>query len=179
MKNLIYLFSFLIFISCEKENIQSGIQTKVSGKLTNYDGEPIVNSKVRIGEFKNKFVSDGGSTDYFSKYVDSTLTNINGEYDITFKTTGEGSSYRLILENSPNDQSYYGFYDSVEIKNLGNPFVFNYNQFTKLYPSDITFITIFWLVALPVIFMYSAITRGVDHIISGIDKYLDRFGKKK
>lgn len=52
-------------------------------------------------------------------------------------------------------------------------------KFTKLYPSDITFITIFWLVALPVIFMYSAITRGVDHIISGIDKYLDRFGKKK
>ncbi len=138
MKNLIYLFSFLIFISCEKENIQSGIQTKVSGKLTNYDGEPISNSKVRIGEFKNKFVSDGGSTDYFSKYVDSTLTNNNGDYDITFKTTGEGSSYRLILENNPNDQSYYGLYDSVEIKNLGNPFVFNYNQFTKLYPCDVT-----------------------------------------
>ena len=52
-------------------------------------------------------------------------------------------------------------------------------KFTKLYPADITFITIFWLVALPVIFMYSAITRCVDHIISGIDKYLDRFGKKK
>ena len=52
-------------------------------------------------------------------------------------------------------------------------------KFTKLYPADIPFITIFWLIALPVIFMYSAITRSVDHIIHGIDKYLDRFGKKK
>ena len=52
-------------------------------------------------------------------------------------------------------------------------------KFTKLYPSDITFITIFWLIALPIIFTYSAITRGVDHIIKGIDKYLDRFGTKK
>lgn len=52
-------------------------------------------------------------------------------------------------------------------------------KFTKLYPSDITLITIFWLIALPIIFTYSAITRGVDHIIKGIDKYLDRFGTKK
>jgi len=136
--NLIYLFFVLLFVSCEKENIQSGIETKVSGKLTNYDGEPIVNSKVKIGEFKNRFVVDGGSTDYFSKYIDSTLTNSNGDYDFTFKTTGEGSSYRLILDNYPNDQSYLGFYDSVQIKNLGNPSVFNFNQFTKLYPCDVT-----------------------------------------
>lgn len=137
-KNLIYLFFFLLLVSCEKENIQSGIQTKVTGRLSNYEGEPIVNAKVKIGEYKNKFVSDGGSTDYFSKYIDSTLTNNNGEYEITFKTTGEGSSYRLLIDNNPIDQSYYGYYDSVEINNLGNPFVFNYNQFTKLYPCDVT-----------------------------------------
>jgi len=136
--NLIYLFFFLLFVSCEKENIQSGIETKVSGKLTNYDGEPIVNSKVKIGEFKNRFVFDGGSKDYFSKYIDSTLTNNDGDYDFTFKTTGEGSSYKLILDNRPNDQSYYGFYDPIEIKNLGNLLVFNFNQFTKLYPCDVT-----------------------------------------
>jgi len=139
MKNhLIYLLFFLLFVSCEKENIQSGIETKISGRLSNYEGEPIVNSKVKIGEFKNRFVFDGGSTDYFSKYVDSTLTNSDGDYDFTFKTTGEGSSYKLILDNNPSDQSYFGFYDPIEIKNLGNPLVFNFNQFTKLYPCDVT-----------------------------------------
>ena len=133
MKNILICISFLlVLVSCEKENVQSGIQTKVSGTLTNYLGAPIVNAKVKIGEFKNRFVSDGGSTDYFSKYIDSTYTNSLGEYEITFTTTGEGSSYRVIIENSPTDQSYYGLNDSVEIKNLGDSFVFNSIQFIKL-----------------------------------------------
>lgn len=138
MKTVIYLLFFFLLVSCEKEKIPSGIETKVAGRLSNYVGEPIINSIVKIGEYKNRFVSDGGSTDYFSKYIDSTLTNNNGEFEITFKTSGEGTSYKLILDNSPDDQSYYGFFDSVEITNLGNPFVFNYNQFTKLYPCDVT-----------------------------------------
>ncbi len=139
MKNILICISFLlVLVSCEKENVQSGIQTKVSGTLTNYLGAPIVNAKVKIGEFKNRFVSDGGSTDYFSKYIDSTYTNSLGEYEITFTTTGEGSSYRVIIENSPTDQSYYGLNDSVEIKNLGDSFVFNSIQFIKLYPCDVT-----------------------------------------
>ena len=137
-KKLVYLFFLLFLFGCEKENIKSGIETKVTGRLSNYYGEPIINAKVKIGEFKNEFVSDGGSRDYFFRDIDSTLTNGNGEYQITFKTTGEGSSYRLLIKDSPNNQSFYGFYDSVEITNLGNPFIFNYNQFTKLYPCDVT-----------------------------------------
>ena len=136
--NLIYFFFFLLLLGCEKDNIKSGIETKVLGKLTDYEGSPIVNSKVKIGEFKNKFIYDGGSTDYFSKYIDSTLTDNNGEYEMTFKTTGEGSSYRLLLDNSPIYQSYFGFYDEVVINKLGNQFIFNYNQFTKLYTCDVT-----------------------------------------
>lgn len=138
IKKIFYLFLFLLLVSCEKENIQSGIQTKVTGKLSNYQGEPIVNAKVKIGEFKNRFVSDGGSTDYFTRYIDSTITNNNGEYEITFKTTGEGSSYRLISDNNPIEQSYWGDFGYVEIKNLGKTFVFNYNQFIKLFPCDVT-----------------------------------------
>lgn len=137
-KKLIYLFLILLLVSCEKENIESGIETKVTGKLSNFQGEPIVNAKVKIGEYKNRFVSDGGSTDYFSKYIDSTVTNNNGEYEITFKTTGEGSSYRLSIDDSPIDQSFYGYFDSVEINNIGKSFVINYNQFIKLYPCDVT-----------------------------------------
>ena len=174
MKNiLIYLFSLLLFISCEKENITSGIQTKVSGKLTTYEGEPIINSKVRIGEFKNRFVSDGGSTDYFSKFIDSTLTNNNGEYDITFKTTGEGTSYKLVLENSPNDQSYFGFYDSIQITNLGNPFVFNYNQFTKLYPCDIT-INMNNILILPLRISHKTTRQSRDPEITSNTTYIKR-----
>lgn len=52
-------------------------------------------------------------------------------------------------------------------------------KFTKIYSADITIITIFWLISLPLIFVSIATTRGIDHIIKGIDKYLDRFGNKK
>lgn len=139
MKNyLFYVLISLTLVSCEKENIPQGKETKVSGKLSDFFDFPVTNAKVKISEFKNKFVSDGGSTDYLSKYIDSTFTNNVGEYKINFKSTGNGSSYRLIVENSPNDQSYTGFFDSVEIKNIGANFVFNYNQFTKLYPCDVT-----------------------------------------
>lgn len=136
--NLIYLFLLLLLTSCEKENIVEGIQTNVSGKITDYYDSPITNAKVKIGEFKNRFVSDGGSTDYFHRYIDSTLTNSSGDYFMTFKTTGEGTSYKLIIENSPSDQSYFGLFDSIEIANLGNSFIFDCNQFTKLYPCDVT-----------------------------------------
>jgi len=137
-KKLICMFFFLSLMGCEKENIESGIVTKVTGKLSDFQGKPIVNAVVKIGEFKDKFVADGGSFDYFLKYIDSTSTNNNGEYEITFKTTGEGSSYKLMIDNRPIDQSYYGYSDFVEIKNIGNSFTFNDTNFVKLYPCDVT-----------------------------------------
>ena len=159
-KKLVYLLFLCLFISCEKEKIPGDIQTNVSGKITDYYDSPILNAKVKIGEYKNRFVSDGGSTDYFYRYIDSTLTNSSGDYKMTFKTTGEGTSYRLIIENSPSDQSYFGLFDSVEIGNIGNSFIFDSDQFTKLYPCDVT-INLNNISTLPIYISHST-TRAVN-----------------
>ncbi|CAN1519998.1 hypothetical protein MCEGE10_01060 [Flavobacteriaceae bacterium] len=136
-KIIIILLSFIL-VSCEEENIQSGIQTNVMGKVIEYNFSPVSNVKVRIGEFKSQFVFDGGSQDYFVKYVDSTFTDFNGDYNMNFKTTGNGTSYKIILENSPIDQSYIGYNDPIKINKIGGDFVSNNVYVAKLYPCQIT-----------------------------------------
>lgn len=150
MKNhFIYLFLLLLLISCEREKIQAGINTTATGKITDYQGSSIENVSVKIGEYKSNFVSDGGLQDYFSRYVASTLTDTNGKYQLSFVTTGEGTLYKIMLDNDPVDQSYTGFYDPVTITKIGGVFEFNYNQFAKLYPCDVT-VTVNELTIFPV-----------------------------
>lgn len=52
-------------------------------------------------------------------------------------------------------------------------------KFSKTHPTDIAITSYIWIIALPVMFTYMAVVKGVSHIIKGIDKYLDRFGTKK
>ena len=52
-------------------------------------------------------------------------------------------------------------------------------KFSKIHPTDIVITSYIWIVALPVMFIYISVVRGANHIIKGIDKYLDRFGTKK
>ncbi|TGD59363.1 carboxypeptidase-like regulatory domain-containing protein [Flavobacterium humi] len=141
MKNtLACLLLFLLLLSCDKENtIRSGVETRVSGRVTDHSGVPIADVKVKIGEFRQK----NGSlyvNEYFERWIDSSSTNSNGEYDFLFKTTGKGSSYTFFLANSPIDeQHYWGGTNGIPIMNLGGSFTFSTNQFFYLYPCDITF----------------------------------------
>ena len=135
---IIIIFLSLLLVSCEEENIQSGIQTNVTGKVIEYNFSPVQNVKVRIGEFKSHFVFDGGSQDYFVKYVDSTFTDLNGNYNMNFTTTGNGTSYKVIFENSPTDQSYIGYNDPIKIDKIGSDFILNNVYITKLYPCQVT-----------------------------------------
>jgi len=136
-KNLIYLFLLLSLVSCEREKIQGGLFTSVQGKLTDETGAPIVNAPVRIGEYTSKFVSDGGNLDIFSRFIASTVTDSNGNYKVNFLTTGQGTLYKVHVENDPPDQSYKGFNDPVTITTIGAVFSRNF-QFITLYPCDVT-----------------------------------------
>ncbi len=130
----------LIFIGCKKENIASGINTRVYGKFSDYLYSPIPNAKLKVGEYKFKFNSVNGGTHIFQKWTDSTYTNSNGEYDFTFRTSGQGSLYKLTLDNSLLDtqQKYWSLLDPVEIKNIGSSFNYSTNEIVLLYPCDVT-----------------------------------------
>ena len=147
MKNLTNLLISLAIasillatIGCETDNIKSGIETRVYGKFTDFYNTPVVNEKVRIGEYKGTFNMNNGGGEYFQKWIDSTYTNALGEYDITFKTSGEGTSYQLTLDDSPAIlKKYWVSLPSVEIKNLGSSFNYSTNALLIVYPCNITF----------------------------------------
>jgi len=131
---------FLLSFTCEVEHpIPAGLETNVSGKVLNYDNTPVANAKILIAEYK----SDLGNLTLV-RYVDSTVTNLNGEYKMKFKTSG-GTRYYLAIDNYNGDYTYYYNYgydindpnDLVEIGNIGNNFVYNFFV-TKLYPCDVT-----------------------------------------
>ena len=139
MKRIILIVLVAVGLSaCDEENLPKDISTTVHGVLSDPLGLPIVNASVRVAEYNKRFVSDGGAQDEFVGFVGSTVTNASGEYQLTFTTTGNGDTYKLILENSPQDQSYIGYYDPVEIENIGGDFNFSYNSFFLLYPCQIT-----------------------------------------
>jgi hypothetical protein len=140
MKSKFLLLALLIcFISCEKDNIQEGKVTRVYGKLTDYYDIPITNGKMKVGEYKFKPNSVNGGFDFFQKWIDSSYTNQNGEYDFTFKTSGNGTSYKIILEDSPiTEQRFWSLMDPVDITNIGGSFNFSTNQLANLYPCDVT-----------------------------------------
>jgi hypothetical protein len=147
MKNLTNLLISLAIasillatIGCETDNIKSGIETRVYGKLTDFYNTPVVNEKVLIGEYKGTFNMNNGGGQYLQKWIDSTYTNALGEYDITFKTSGEGTSYKLKMDDSPAIlQKYWVSLPSVEIKNLGSSFNYSTNAILIVYPCNITF----------------------------------------
>lgn len=140
MKQLFYFLMTLTLLSCEKENIPGGIETRVYGKLTDFYNIPITNAKMKVGEYKFKSNSVNGGFDHFQKWIDSSYTDQNGAYDFKFKSSGQGTSYKLILENSPAEtqQRYWSLMDLIPINNIGKSFNFSTNQLANLYPCDVT-----------------------------------------
>lgn len=108
-KNYLLLFSLLFLVfSCE-DVIEENIQTNIKGQFIDIkNNEPIQNLKVRIAEynymFRGAFVPQ--EIDFIG-YVDSTLTNINGEYILDFTTSGKGDAYYLDF-NGLDDKYYVG-----------------------------------------------------------------------
>jgi hypothetical protein len=139
----IVLLSFF-FIQCSKDDeklLSAGIETRVSGKITDNNNAPISNVKLKISEYKitsNGFSIYGNLPD-FVQDLELSETNSNGEYNFTFKTSGQGNYYALQIQPSPfNEQRYWNCCYNSKIENIGDIHYFNYNQLIKLFPCDVT-----------------------------------------
>ncbi|HEA19830.1 MAG TPA: hypothetical protein ENH87_02805 [Pricia antarctica] len=136
-KNLIYIltcFSLLI-ISCEEDPIPADIKTLIFGKI--YDSTntiPIVNEKVKLAEYSTKGTFAG--TNYiFKGFIDSTRTDINGDYNLPFITTGNGNKYQIQLDF--NEQVHIpNLVEFIRDENIGNREELNFEGL-RLYPVDL------------------------------------------
>lgn len=140
---LIILFS-LFLIRCSKDDeklLPAGIETRVSGRITDNNNSPIPNVKLKIVEYiaKSKGFNLYGNFPDFVQDLGLSETNSNGEYNFTFKTSGQGNYYALEIQPSPiTEQKYWNCCYNSKIDNIGNNHYFNYNQLIKLFPCDVT-----------------------------------------
>ncbi|KAA5823810.1 hypothetical protein FPF71_14055 [Algibacter amylolyticus] len=142
MKNkLIFILSLfsLLLISCEKEPIPANIETLVYGKIYDSTNDiPIVNEKIKIAEYKTIGVPSGISY-IFQGFVDSTTTDINGEYSLPFNTTGNGNLYQIQLDF--NEQVHIpNLTESIQEENIGTQKEQNFEAL-RLYPINLRIIT--------------------------------------
>jgi hypothetical protein len=144
IKHLIIILISFFLIQCSKDDpkfLPAGIETRVSGRITDINNSPIHNVKLKIGEYKitSKGFSIYGNLPDFVKDLELTETDSNGEYNFTFKTSGQGNYYALEIQPSPIDeQKYWNCCYNSKIDNIGNNHYFDYNQLIKLFPCDVT-----------------------------------------
>lgn len=101
--------------------IPEGLSSNVTGRC--YDNNrnlPITNLTVYIAEYIDDPVL--GLT--FSRYIDSTRTDQNGNFDISFVTTGEGVQYQLSIKWPDVNWLTYSGYPFV-IKDIGTKNIIN------------------------------------------------------
>ena len=101
----------------------SNIETSVSGIITgtNKDLETfgVEGIKVKVAEYlryANAFPNP--STYEFIQFVDSTFTDANGHYGMTFLTSGQGSNYFIEIEQL--DGYHFYLFNREEIEELGS-----------------------------------------------------------
>lgn len=139
MKNRILHLSvpvFLLFLtlSCSNDDskVTAGIETRVFGRVyDNWNDLPVANQKLTISEWNSVPQWSPGPNDDFIQFLDSTYTDANGYYDMTFRTTGRGDLYFIEYEFNDSIMTYNQ--DRVEIEQLGTDTEVNYN-FLHLYP---------------------------------------------
>jgi|GEM_PF-2815491 len=87
------LLVIILAYSCKK-NIEAGIKTNISG--TTYDDnsqQPIPNVPIYINEYTTGFYGP-----IFRATIDSTKSGSDGNFNISFSTTGHGSEYRIVFQ---------------------------------------------------------------------------------
>ncbi len=136
-KNLIYILTFfsLLIISCEEDPIPPDIETLVFGKIYDSTNDiPIVNEKVKLAEFSMQGTFSG--TNYiFKGFIDSTTTDVNGDYNLPFSTTGNGNKYQIQLDF--NEQVHIpNLVEFIQDESIGNQQEMNFEGL-RLYPVDL------------------------------------------
>ncbi len=135
MKKAIYitLISFLCMcMKCKDSMLPEGIETTVKGNIYDRRNDiPVANQKLVIQELNYEpGFQIGSNINHFAE-IDSTYTNENGDYEITFTTTGNGDSYQIFSQRT--NQIWIYQQNAVRIENIGSSNEINFN-FLHLYP---------------------------------------------
>jgi len=137
---LVTLCLGLLFTACKKD-YPSNISSVVKGRF--YDSTnkvPIPNVTVQVGEYQSK--TNNFERDYlFNSFVGSATTDVNGNYTINFKTSGDGNYYFLTYTNvpkgvtmapNPGSNNYFNQH-SFPIGNIGGSSTCNVYGFKQYY----------------------------------------------
>lgn len=140
MKKLLLLLVLLsVLCSCEEEPLEAGIETTVFGRVYDTINEiPIKNIKIKIGESIRQ--GTFSSTRYnFKGCLDSTITDSEGNYKITFETSGKGTIYDLHI-SLKEDISFTSIREVVKDENIGATEELNLGAL-QLYPVNLKITT--------------------------------------
>ncbi|HTD41101.1 MAG TPA: hypothetical protein VK671_10810 [Mucilaginibacter sp.] len=126
MKNLsaIILLSSFFLVACTKKDYAPNIQTVVYGRAYDrWNNEPYRGLKLMIGEFQEFNFGDNGSGKALVGIRDSAVTDSNGNYKMTFTTSGKGDYYYMSFINVPANVRL--------ISDAGTPNLLQYNRANK------------------------------------------------
>lgn len=122
----------LLSMECEDLTEPEGVETRVYGRvLDQVDELPKSNFKVRISEYNA--LPGWGQNEEFIQFLDSTVTDLQGYYDLTFKTSGLGDTYYLEGIGSEDIRLFDPYY---EIEDLGIDSEINIS-YLQLYPVEL------------------------------------------
>ena len=120
----IFFFTLAVatLLSCEyvdEPNIESTVSGVVFDSTTQL---PLSNFKLKVGEYDQRRAGLMLQP-YFIQYLDSTYTDSNGYYSISFKTSGKGDYYQLEYELPDGytmyDPDYYSrFYNEITLREI-------------------------------------------------------------
>ncbi len=100
MRKISIIILALVFLSCESDPIDAGVETTVQGNVYDSRNEiPFQNLKLKVAEYKDDTQSGIYHTLRFIQWIDSTHTDSEGNYSLNFKTSGRGDRYKLHIEN--------------------------------------------------------------------------------
>lgn len=158
LKTLFLFFSIFSLTNCSVENenlTNSGINTRLFGKLTSFNNNPASNVLIKVAEYKESggmsfFGGAGGSYKLeFIQFIKETYTENDGKYDLIFQTSGKGNFYRIEIGEytKPNIPQIFWKpfgYNLSESGNsskiIGKEFELNNNNSYKLFPCDVNIV---------------------------------------
>lgn len=117
----------ILIFGCKKN--KANTETTISGKIIDVNfSKPVVNAKIFILKYSQ--TSDlVKSHAYLDKIVDSTLTDINGNYSFLLKTVETQGDYQLAYYLG---QKFYNEYTQPQLK-LGQNNIFDLNAYEYSY----------------------------------------------
>jgi hypothetical protein len=92
---LLFLITIVFLSSCRK-NLEAGITTTITGTISDtLLNFPVAGARVRVVEYASRcFLCRSRPT----SFRDSAISDAQGNYTLTFTTTGQGSDYFLAFE---------------------------------------------------------------------------------